>query len=138
MDLAVGTLYGGSSITKGRSSSLKNLLRIFAPRTAIKIPNAYNPSITRPAFLGKKAPAIRMYTGIRPAHDIIGMIRVVIRRLFGLSIVRVANIAGTLQPNPMIIGMKDLPCSPILCISLSMMNAARAIYPESSNNDMKK
>ena len=46
--------------------------------------------------------------------------------------------AGTLQPNPIISGIKDLPCSPIRCIILSMINAARAIYPESSNIEIKK
>ena len=44
-----------------------------------------------------------------------------------LSMVRVAMTAGTLQPKPMTNGMNDLPCSPILCISLSMMKAARAM-----------
>ena len=56
---------------------------------------------------------------------------------FRLSRVRVAIIAGTLQPNPMTRGMNDLPCSPILCIRRSMMNAALDIYPESSINEMK-
>jgi hypothetical protein len=37
------------------------------------------------------------------------MISIVIRRLLRLSIVLVAIMAGTLQPNPMIIGMNDLP-----------------------------
>ena len=52
--------------------------------------------------------------------------------------VLVAITAGTLHPNPIISGMNDLPCRPILCISLSMMKAARAIYPESSMYEMKK
>ena len=73
------------------------------------IPRAYRPSITRPARRGKNAPAINMYTGIRPAHDINGMIRIVMILLFGLSMVLAAITAGTLQPNPMIIGMNDLP-----------------------------
>ena len=54
-----------------------------------------------------------------------GMMAMVIMRLFLLSIARVAMMAGTLQPNPMTIGMKDLPWRPILCISLSTMKAAR-------------
>ena len=53
-----------------------------------------------------------------------GMMAMVIILLFRLSMARVAMIAGTLQPNPMTIGMKDLPCKPILCMSLSTMNAA--------------
>ena len=52
--------------------------------------------------------------------------------------VREAMIAGTLQPNPIINGMNDLPCNPILCMILSMINAARAIYPESSIMEIQK
>ena len=109
MDFAVGTRYGGSSITNGRSSSLKKRLIILAATMASRIPRAYSPRSTSPALRGKKAPARSIYTGIRPAHDIRGIISMVIRRLFGLSMVLVAITAGTLQPNPMIIGMKDLP-----------------------------
>jgi len=54
------------------------------------------------------------------------------------SIVRVAIIAGTLHPNPIMSGINDFPCSPILCISLSIIKAARAIYPVSSINEIKK
>ena len=56
-----------------------------------------------------------------------GMISMVITRSFLLSSVRVAIMAGTLQPNPISSGMNDLPWSPILCMSLSMMKAARAM-----------
>ena len=56
-----------------------------------------------------------------------GFIKIVIRRLERLSIARDAIIAGTLQPNPMISGMKDLPCRPMRCITLSIMKAALAI-----------
>ena len=65
--------------------------------------------------------------GNRALQLISGSISIVIIRLFRLSIVREAMIAGTLQPKPMTNGMKDLPCNPILCINLSMMKAARAI-----------
>ena len=44
-----------------------------------------------------------------------------------LSMVRVAITAGTLQPKPMMSGMNDLPCSPMRCMTLSMMKAARAM-----------
>ena len=50
----------------------------------------------------------------------------VMSRLLRLSIVRQAMMAGTLQPNPIIIGMNDLPCRPMRCITRSMMKAARA------------
>ena len=48
------------------------------------------------------------------------------------SIVRVPITAGTPQPVPIKIGMKDLPDKPNLRKSLSMINAILAIYPESS------
>jgi hypothetical protein len=38
-----------------------------------------------------------------------GMISIVMSLLFLFSIVLIAIMAGTLQPNPMTIGMKDLP-----------------------------
>ena len=65
--------------------------------------------------------------GRRAEQLIIGSTSIVISRDRLLSMVRVAIIAGTLQPNPIISGMNDLPCKPILCINLSIMNAARAI-----------
>ena len=58
---------------------------------------------------GKKAPASRTKIGSRPAHDMKGIMAMVISLLFRLSIALVAIIAGTLHPNPMTIGMKDLP-----------------------------
>ena len=71
-------------------------------------------------------------------HDMNGLIRIVIMRLLRLSMERDARIAGTLHPKPMMRGINDFPCSPMRCITLSMMNAARAIYPESSMNEMQK
>ena len=81
---------------------------------------------------------IRTYKGKRALHDINGIISIVNRRSFLFSNVLVAIIAGTLQPNPINRGMNDLPCNPILCISLSIMNATLAIYPESSIKDINK
>ena len=54
------------------------------------------------------------------------------------SIVRAAITAGTPQPLPTIIGMNDLPESPNLRNSLSMMNATRAMYPQSSRKARKR
>ena len=68
-----------------------------------------------------------MSTGRRALHDMNGVTSIVIMRLLWLSMVRDAIIAGTLQPNPISMGMNDLPCSPILCIRRSIMNAARAM-----------
>ena len=70
---------------------------------------------------------MRTYTGNRALHDIKGLMSIVMMRLLRLSMVRVAIMAGTLQPNPIINGMNDFPCRPTLCMILSMINAARAI-----------
>ena len=102
------------------------------------MPNAYRPKSTAPACAGKNTPAISMYTGSLALHDMNGLMSTVIMRLLRLSIVREAMIAGTLHPNPMIRGMNDLPCRPMQCIILSIMNAALAMYPESSMNDMHR
>ena len=56
-----------------------------------------------------------------------GVTSIVTRRLLGFSMVRVAMMAGTLQPKPITMGMNDLPCSPMRCIRRSMMKAARAM-----------
>ena len=76
---------------------------------------------------GKKAPAKSTKMGRRPAQDMKGMMAMVTSRLFRLSMLRVAMMAGTLQPKPMTMGMKLFPCRPIRCISLSTMKAARAM-----------
>jgi len=49
----------------------------------------------------------------------------------------VACTAGTLQPVPMMRGMKLFPWRPMRCIRRSMMKAARAMYPVSSRNAMQ-
>ncbi len=61
-----------------------------------------------------------------------GLIRMVRMRSCLFSSDRVAMIAGTLHPKPITSGMNDLPCSPIICIILSITNAALAMYPVSS------
>ena len=75
----------------------------------------------------KNVPAIMIYIGSLAEQLMKGSIIMVMMRDRRLSMVRVAITAGTLQPKPMISGMNDLPCRPILCISLSMIKAARAI-----------
>ena len=124
----VGMRYGGNSITNGVSSFLKRVLRSKrAVSTATRMPNRYNAIRMRGACLGKNAPVKSTSTGSRALHDIKGVTSIVIMRLLRLSMVRVAIIAGTLQPKPISIGMNDFPCNPILCIRRSIMKAARAI-----------
>ena len=51
---------------------------------------------------------------------------IVSRRLLRFSMVRVAMMAGTLQPKPVSIGKNDLPCSPTRRKIGSKSRAARA------------
>ena len=55
-----------------------------------------------------------------------GSVIMVMRRLLRLSMVRVAITAGTLQPKPISIGMKDLPWSPTRRSNGSAKTAVRA------------
>ncbi|MNN65640.1 hypothetical protein D3C81_1811580 [compost metagenome] len=81
-------------------------------------------------------PANNAYTGSRAEHDING-ISIMVRVLsFGCSMLRDAITAGTLQPKPIINGMIALPLSPTSSINLSIITVIRAIYPESSINEM--
>ncbi len=60
------------------------------------------------------------------------------RRSLSFSIVRALIAAGTVQPNPISMGIKDLPDRPKRRIVRSMRNAVRERYPLSSNSDRKK
>jgi hypothetical protein len=59
-------------------------------------------------------------------------------RAFLDSIIRVPSIEGTLQPNPRHMGIKLFPCNPMMCMNLSITNAARAIYPTFSRKVIEK
>ncbi|MBA7523249.1 hypothetical protein ES705_15372 [subsurface metagenome] len=128
VDFMVGTRYGGNSITKGISSVRKKVFfNILAIVAAIKMPIRYIINKISPGCLGKNAPMIKIYTGSLALHDIKGLISMVTRRLFLFSMVLVAIMAGTLQPKPIIRGINDRPCNPILCMILSIIKAARAM-----------
>ena len=77
--------------------------------------------------VGNIAAANSAYTGSRAPQDMNGAIITVRIRSRRFSSVRVAMIAGTLQPKPTISGMNDLPGRPTLRISRSMTKAARAM-----------
>ena len=51
----------------------------------------------------------------------------VVKRSRLCSRVRVAMMAGTVQPKPISIGMKLFPCRPILCMMRSIRKATRAM-----------
>ena len=67
------------------------------------------------------------YTGIFAEQDMNGVSMMVSRRSRSFSSVRAAMIPGTEHPKPISIGTNDRPDSPVLCRSLSMINAARAM-----------
>jgi hypothetical protein len=75
----------------------------------------------------KNAGIIRAYIGNLAPQLNSGITIIVVRRVRRFSRIRVAIIAGTEQPKPINIGMKLLPCKPILCITRSIRNAARAM-----------
>ncbi len=113
---------------KAERSPLKSsLLRITPKRTMMKSEKNTNPQMTHMASLPKKAGAKKATTAIRAVHGTNGASKMVNRRDFHESITRVPITAGTLQPKPRKSGKKDLPCSPIQCIKLSMTYAARAM-----------
>ena len=87
----------------------------------------YRLPTTSPRRDGKNAKMNIEYTGIFALHDIKGISIIVMRRSFSFSKVRVAIIAGTEQPKPIIIGTKDLPESPMEWSARSIINAARDI-----------
>ena len=117
---------------EGSPDKMDTLEKILASISETMIPNTYISMMMLAACVGKNTPANNAYTGRRAEHDIKGTSNVVMRRSLGCSMVRAAIIAGTLQPNPMIKGMKLFPFKPTACIRRSISIVTRAIYPESS------
>src|SRR5574342_153522 len=109
-----------------------------ASKSATTIPKTYKLNTTNAFCSTKNAPTNKAYTGRRAEQDINGVKRIVINLSFGVSIVLAAIIPGTLQPNPIIIGINAFPFSPTDSIMRSITSATRAIYPESSSSDIKK
>ena len=75
----------------------------------------------------KIAPATIAMNGSLAPQGINVVVIIVILRSLSFSIVREAMIPGTPQPEPISIGMNDLPERPNLRKILSIMNAIRAI-----------
>ena len=86
----------------------------------------------------KIAPANRAMIGSLAPHGIKVVVMMVIRRSRSFSMVLEAITPGTPHPVPISIGMKDLPDRPNLRKIRSMMNATRAMYPQSSRIARKK
>ena len=75
----------------------------------------------------KNAPANIAMIGSLAPHGTKQVVMMVMRRSRSCSMVREAMTAGTPQPEPISIGMKDLPDRPNLRKIRSMMNATRAM-----------
>ena len=86
----------------------------------------------------KNTDAKTVYTGSLALQDINGTKRAVSFLSFSLSRVLAVITAGTVHPNPIIIGINAFPESPIFLISLSIINATLDIYPLSSKNDIPR
>ena len=89
--------------------------------TATRMPSRYRLTITSAALPPKKAAVTMPYTGSLAEHDMKGAKITVSLRSRSLGSVRVAMMAGTLQPKPTMSGAKLRPESPILRSSLSIM-----------------
>ena len=92
----------------GSSSFLNKVFLNTKPNMkATNIPNMYKDATTIDALSGKNNPANITYTGSLALHDINGAKRAVSFLSFSLSKVLADIIAGTVHPNPVIIGRKD-------------------------------
>ena len=89
------------------------------------MPIKYKENIVIAAYCLKKALANIVKMTNLALHDMKGAIIMLIIRSCLDSNILEDIIDGTLQPNPIINGTNALPSSPIVCINLSIMNAAR-------------
>ncbi len=95
---------------KGGASPLKTVLLSTAPTTKeTRTPIMYMAKTTSALCLAKKTPANRAYMGSLAPQDMKGISRAVSFLSLSFSRALVARMAGTLQPNPITMGMKDLP-----------------------------
>ena len=104
-----------------------------AKPNAPAVPSAYikniNPALVAAgtASPGNSVAIISRYTGKRAEQLISGATRMVTRRSFAFSMVRVAMIPGIAHAYEPSSGMNDLPCNPTRLIGRSISAAARAI-----------
>ena len=95
---------------------------------AVITPIIYILNIMVGAILGEKKAAVNIrYTGTLAPQLINVVIKTVTILSFLFLKVLAAIVAGMLQPKPKNKGIKDCPCKPNLCITLSIKKAALAI-----------
>ena len=124
---------------KGAASPAKSLVFLSAmpPSTIMAMPVRSIAAAIHQYSLKKTAENMAMMTVLAPQGMKVAKITVILwSRTF--SIVRAAITAGTPQPLPTSIGINDLPESPKLLKSLSMMKATLAMYPQSSRKARNK
>ena len=121
----------------GAGSPLSVVLRIRRTEAiATTTPTTYIEYVIKSTFLKPMTipipPAIAVKIGSFAEQEKNGMTLIVAVLSLSSEMVLVLTIAGTLQPNPIIIGIKALPLNPNLRNNLSKIKATRAIYPVSS------
>ena len=136
-DLNCGKRYSGNSIINGAVPPFCDVCLINKTQTiAVIIPTTYIEYVIRSTDLNPKAsaipPAIATKIGSFAPQEKNGITLIVAVLSLSSASVRVLTIAGTEQPNPIIIGMNALPDKPKLRNILSKIKATRAIYPVSS------
>ena len=129
--------YSGNSIINGDASPLIVVFLIMRTQIiAVTIPSKYMLYVITSTYLKPNdiaiPPAIPVRIGSFAPQEKKGMTLIVAVFSFSSAKVLVLTIAGTEQPNPIIIGIKALPDKPNLRNNLSRIKATRAIYPVSS------
>ena len=87
---------------------------------------------------GRMAPHIKAITGTFALQGMKDAVIIVISLSFLFSIILVDIMPGTVHPEDIRNGIKLLPENPNLCKILSIINAIRDIYPQSSSKDKSK
>ena len=95
-------------------------------------------AVATQALPPNNAPEIRPTIGILAPQGMKQVVIIVIFLSLSCSIVRLAITPGTPQPEATSIGMNDLPERPNFLKTLSIMNAIRDIYPQSSSIERRR
>ena len=141
---AVGIWYCGSSITNGDGSPANILVffNMIPEHTIAATPMKYALVATQaealPSAFGKNAPAIIAMIGSFAPQGMNVVVMIDILRSRSDSMVLVAITPGIPQPELINIGINALPERPNLRKIRSMINATRAMYPQSSRIARKK
>lgn len=120
--------FGSSKINPKSSLSSFSHFRSRQVKAAVNIPIKYKSGAII-GLSGKKVPPSNAKSGSFAEHGTNGIISMVFCLWVRLSTVLAAITAGTLHPDPIIIGINAFPDSPSPLKILSVITAARAMYP---------